>query len=77
MTNKLGEEYVREMVQRDKEKKNIHIENNEEEDIETSDSKKKVSRFIIGENNYWNMQWNNCTQITFVLYIILAPILIV
>ena len=28
-------------------------------DEETENSKKKVSKLIIGPNNYWNLQWNN------------------
>lgn len=33
-----------------------------------------LSRFIISPNNYWNMWWNNFTQIVFVTYIFLTPI---
>ena len=33
-----------------------------------------LSRFIISPKNYWNMQWNNLTQIVFVIYILITPI---
>ena len=35
-----------------------------------------ISRFIISPNNYWNMWWNNITQIVFVIYIFLTPMYI-
>ena len=45
-------------------------------DDSSQDYQQRVSRFIISPSNYWNMQWNNSTQIIFVAYIMIFPIIV-
>jgi hypothetical protein len=46
----------------------------EEEDKESNAL--QVSKFIISPGNYWNLVWNNLTQIIFVIWIIYTPIMV-
>ena len=71
MMQTIGGEMILEMNENSK-KKNAELEDNDQ-----TGQNKQSSRFISSPNNYWNMQWNNCTQIIFVIYIFLGPMLIV
>lgn len=66
----MGGDTILEMNERSK--NNMIDEGNEE-----VAQNQQISRFIISPNNYWNMQWNNCTQIIFVIYIFVGPMQIV
>ena len=58
------------MEKKEKAEKRGEVINNVEEEEDYG------SRFIISPNNYWNMQWNNLTQVIFVIYIIITPVII-
>mmetsp|Transcript_26688 Transcript_26688/g.40710 ORF Transcript_26688/g.40710 Transcript_26688/m.40710 type:complete len:139 (+) Transcript_26688:322-738(+) len=45
-------------------------------DDEPSNHQQQISKFIINPNNYWNMWWNNFTQLVFIIWIFLTPNLI-
>lgn len=68
----MGEEFLQDKMMEKKEKaeKRGEVINNVEEEEDYG------SRFIISPNNYWNMQWNNLTQVIFVIYIIITPVII-
>ena len=79
MMNTLGGQQVLEMIQRKKTResnKNMS-EEKEAKAQEQATADRQPSRFIISPGNYWNMQWNNTIQVIFVIYIFMAPILIV
>lgn len=41
-----------------------------------SSAEPQISKFIINPNNFWNMQWNNLTQLVFIVWIVITPMLI-
>ena len=49
----------------------IH-QNNKLDEIPESEP----SKFIIPPRSYWNMQWNNLTQVVFIAWILYAPLVI-
>ena len=47
-----------------------------EEEDEKESNAVQISKFIISPGNYWNLVWNNLTQIIFVIWIITTPIMV-
>lgn len=73
MMGKMGGQTIHEMILR---KEKWQGKKKSEIDEDTDISRKKVSKLIIGPNNYWNLQWNNLVQVIFVVYIFLYPVLV-
>ena len=67
--SRIGEERYLELL---KKKKNNLLIKKETEKVDDE----WMSKMIISPNNYWNMQWNNFTQVIFVLYIFLTPMFV-
>lgn len=69
MMSRMGGDTIQKMNERNKFNKN-------QDEESTNMEPQKVSKFIIDPKNYWNMQWNNFTQIVFMAWIIITPIMV-
>ena len=66
---KLGGQTVLMMIERCQANQEKINHNNKLDEIPESEP----SKFIIPPRSYWNMQWNNLTQIVFIAWILVAP----
>lgn len=69
---KLGGQTVLMMIERCQANQEKIHQNNKLDEIPESEP----SKFIIPPRSYWNMQWNNLTQVVFIAWILYAPLVI-
>ena len=69
---KLGGQTVLMMIERSQANQEKSNQNNKLDDSPDPEP----SKFIIPPRSYWNMQWNNLTQLVFIVWILYAPLVI-